>query len=87
MGFWHWVLLGSLLFYFLLITGVLSYALHVIGRLVDWIEEKRRGRMTDIGHHQETIRCPSCGKTQAAIVQHTHPYWTYVHECGCGCII
>lgn len=41
----------------------------------------------DIGHHQETIRCPSCGKIQSAIVQHTHPYWTYLHECGCGCII
>lgn len=42
----------------------------------------------DTGHHQETIRCPSCGKIQSAIVQHTTaPYWTYYHYCDCDYVI
>jgi hypothetical protein len=39
--------------------------------------------MSDIGHHQETIRRPSCGKVQSAIVQHTEPWWAYYHYCDC----
>lgn len=41
----------------------------------------------NIEHHQETIECPSCSKIQVAIVQPTHPWWTYIHVCGCGHII
>jgi ribosomal protein S27E len=34
--------------------------------------------------HKERIKCPKCGKVQAAIVQHTQPWWTYIHDCVCG---
>ena len=35
-------------------------------------------------HHSETIKCPKCGLIQDASVQHTAPFWAYVHECSCG---
>jgi len=31
--------------------------------------------------HQETIKCPSCEKLQDATVEHTAPFWTYIHFC------
>ena len=37
--------------------------------------------------HIERIVCPSCGKVQDATVEHTMPWWSYVHECDCGNII
>lgn len=34
--------------------------------------------------HIETIECPECGKVQRAIVEHSEPWFTYVHTCiGC----
>lgn len=38
---------------------------------------------TPIWHHLETIRCPKCGKVQDAVVQHSKPFWAYVHDCEC----
>ena len=32
----------------------------------------------------ERIVCPKCEKAQDAIVEHTHPFWSYVHNCACG---
>lgn len=38
-----------------------------------------------VWHHQEWIECPSCGSIEVAIVKHTSPFWTYIHDCGkCG---
>ena len=37
--------------------------------------------------HLETIICPECGAKQAAEVQHSWPYWSYVHTCDCGYVI
>ncbi len=37
--------------------------------------------------HAETILCPNCGREQVAIVEHTQPWWTYIHNCDCGYII
>jgi uncharacterized protein (DUF2225 family) len=35
--------------------------------------------------HTETIRCPDCGLIQDAIVEHTIPFYSYVHTCTfCG---
>lgn len=35
--------------------------------------------------HLETIECPNCGKIQQAIVEHSEPWFTYVHTCiSCG---
>jgi ribosomal protein S27E len=35
--------------------------------------------------HTEEIRCPECGLVQFATVDHTFPWWTYIHDClGCG---
>lgn len=35
--------------------------------------------------HEETIRCPQCGTVQTAFVEHTYPWWWYVHDCAeCG---
>ena len=34
--------------------------------------------------HHEMIKCPECKKLQIAIVQHTVPFFTYIHEC-CEC--
>ena len=36
-------------------------------------------------YHEETIICPKCGKVQVAKVEHTAPFYSYVHECEkCG---
>ena len=29
----------------------------------------------------ESIICPECGYIQYAKVEHTIPFWTYIHEC------
>lgn len=34
--------------------------------------------------HTETIICPSCESEQVATVEHTHPWYSYVHTCECG---
>jgi hypothetical protein len=31
--------------------------------------------------HTEAIICPQCSKIQEAEVEHTVPFWSYVHEC------
>ena len=36
-------------------------------------------------YHNETIVCPQCGKIQEAKVEHTVPFFTYIHDCeNCG---
>lgn len=37
--------------------------------------------------HEERITCPACGVEQVAKVEHTSPWWTYVHFCNCGHVI
>ncbi len=38
--------------------------------------------------HTEKVECPECGHDQMAIVLHTFPWWSYVHECEvCGYMI
>jgi acetone carboxylase gamma subunit len=37
--------------------------------------------------HTERILCPSCGQECAATVEHTWPWYSYVHTCECGYII
>jgi hypothetical protein len=38
--------------------------------------------------HTEEIRCPDCGYLQNAKVEHTVPWYSYVHQCtSCGYII
>ncbi len=37
--------------------------------------------------HTERIECPECGLHQDAKVEHTWPFWSYVHFCerpDCG---
>lgn len=34
--------------------------------------------------HIETIECPNCGEVQNAVVEHLHPWNSYVHVCACG---
>jgi predicted RNA-binding Zn-ribbon protein involved in translation (DUF1610 family) len=34
--------------------------------------------------HTQIIICPNCGKKCIAKVEHTFPFWSYVHECDCG---
>jgi predicted RNA-binding Zn-ribbon protein involved in translation (DUF1610 family) len=41
--------------------------------------------MNEVCNHAERIRCPECGQEQDAVVQHTRPWWTYIHDCEkCG---
>lgn len=39
--------------------------------------------------HTELIVCPECNQEELATVEHTEPFWTYVHHCSqCGhCIL
>ena len=38
--------------------------------------------------HQETILCPECGSIENATVEHTEPWYTYIHNCkNCDFII
>jgi len=35
--------------------------------------------------HEEKIICPNCGEVQVAKVEHTVPFYSYVHTCEkCG---
>lgn len=34
------------------------------------------------GSHTEWISCPDCGGHQLAVVEHTFPWFSYVHTCG-----
>lgn len=34
--------------------------------------------------HTETIKCPKCNAVQTATVEHTIPFYSYVHDCECG---
>ena len=38
-------------------------------------------------YHTEHVICPGCGKVESAIVEHTLPFYSYVHECNCGYVI
>ncbi len=41
-----------------------------------------------IASHLENIVCPGCQSMQSAEVEHTRPWWSYVHTCTeCGYII
>lgn len=31
--------------------------------------------------HYEAILCPECGSEEKATVEHTRPFWTYIHDC------
>jgi len=31
--------------------------------------------------HHETILCPECDSKEQATVEHTRPWWTYLHTC------
>lgn len=43
---------------------------------------------SQIGKHLEVIKCPECGTIQQAEVEHTIPWYTYIHHCiKCGFII
>lgn len=37
--------------------------------------------MGEIESHKETIECPECNHVQEAIVEHTVPWYSYVHIC------
>lgn len=44
--------------------------------------------MKNIEFHTEKIRCPECDKLQVARVQHTVPFYTFIHTCEkCGYVI
>lgn len=36
---------------------------------------------TEYPDHWEKIECPECSAVQWANVEHTLPWWSYVHEC------
>lgn len=39
-------------------------------------------------YHKVTIRCPQCESMEDAEVEHTIPFWTYIHFCNkCGYVI
>jgi hypothetical protein len=41
--------------------------------------------MSEPNHtHAERIICPSCKKVVEATVEHTWPFYSYVHFCECG---
>ena len=40
-----------------------------------------------MGNHTEIIICPECKKEQVATVEHTWPWWTYIHHCECGYVV
>ncbi len=33
--------------------------------------------------HTEEIKCPECNRIQNAEVEHSFPWWSYVHHCLC----
>jgi C4-type Zn-finger protein len=32
-------------------------------------------------NHTDIIKCPNCGEIQLAIVEHTIPFYSYIHKC------
>ena len=38
-------------------------------------------KMKEGKQHTEIIKCPQCGLIQPAIVEHTFPWFSYVHHC------
>lgn len=50
--------------------------------------EKEIKFLQNVESHAETIICPECESEQRAIVEHTWPWWSYVHICTeCNYII
>lgn len=46
------------------------------------------GQERETEYHIERIKCPMCAKKQQAKVEHTVPWYSYVHHCfSCGYII
>jgi hypothetical protein len=44
--------------------------------------------MNSTGFHLDKIKCPGCGKIQWGKVEHTAPWYTYIHRCvSCEYII
>jgi len=43
--------------------------------------------MKKMDFHLEKIICPECNRIQDAKVEHTFPWFSYIHECECGFII
>jgi hypothetical protein len=39
------------------------------------------GGLPSVGSHEEVIECPECNTEQIATVEHTIPWYSYVHEC------
>lgn len=37
--------------------------------------------------HHEIIKCTNCGSIETAEVEHTIPFYSYVHTCQCGYVI
>jgi len=31
--------------------------------------------------HTQKIKCPECDKVQPGTIEHTFPWWSYVHHC------
>jgi ribosomal protein S27E len=58
-------------------------------RLCDLIEEVTKMlEEKEPTSHFEDIICPGCGGVENAEVEHTWPWWAYVHTCtGCGYVI
>lgn len=41
--------------------------------------------MMQMNYHFEIIICPECETVEVAVVKHTYPWWTYIHDCTkCG---
>jgi acetone carboxylase gamma subunit len=40
-----------------------------------------------VAWHTERIVCPECGHVTEARVEHTWPWYSYVHTCECGYVI
>jgi len=38
-------------------------------------------------YHEVYIKCPSCKHMQLAKVEHTSPFYTYIHRCDCKYLI
>ncbi len=36
---------------------------------------------SSVKYHFEKIECPNCHSIELAKVEHTEPWWSYVHEC------
>lgn len=70
-GQYHWVLKNSILFEKPILNVKVSLSL--------WNYNIPEIYICD--SHNEVIECPSCMKQQQATVNHTTPFYYYVHEC------